>query len=87
MTMKFRIDIETEGHDVVLHVAGRLAGLATAEFSDACEPMEGHYVLDLSELMFADDVGAMAIRSLRAKGAEIRGASSFIKLLIDSTTG
>jgi hypothetical protein len=80
--MKIRIDIESEGPDVVFHVAGRLAGPAITQLEDVCEPMEGHCVLDLSHLMFADDAGAEAIRMLRERGAEIRGASSFIKLLI-----
>lgn len=82
--MDIRIDIESEGPDVILHVAGRLTGHAIAQLSDVCESMDGHYVLDLSKLKFADDAGAEAIRSLRERGADIRGASSFIKLLINS---
>ena len=85
--MEMRIDIESEGHDVVFHVAGRLAGPAITQLEDVCEPMEGHCVLDLSNLMFADDAGAEAIRMLCERGAEIRGASSFIKLLINGETG
>ena len=81
--MDIRIDIESEGPEVVLHVAGRLTGSAITQLSDVCESMEGHYVLDLSKLMFADDAGAEAIRTLREGGARIRGASSFIKLLIN----
>ncbi len=87
MVMNIRIDIETEGAAVVLHVAGRLAGDAITQLTDVCEPMEGHYVLDLSKLMFADDAGAEVIRTLGERGADIRGASSFIKLLINSETG
>jgi len=81
--MDIRIDIESEGPEVVLQVAGRLSGPAITQLADVCEPIEGHYVLDLSKLMFADDAGAEAIRTLREGGADIRGASSFIKLLID----
>ena len=81
--MEIRIDIESEGPDVVLRVAGRLTGPAIAQLSEASEPMEGRFVLDLSKLKFADDAGAEAIRSLRERGAEIRGASFFIKLLIN----
>ena len=81
--MDIRIDIESEGPEVVLHVAGRLTGSAITQLSDVCESMEGHYVLDLSKLMFADDAGAEAIRTLREGGARIRGASSFIRLLIN----
>jgi len=81
--MEIRIDIESEGPDVVLNVAGRLTGPAITQLTDVCEPMEGHYVLDLSKLKFADDAGAEAIRTLREGGAGIRGASSFIRLLIN----
>jgi translation initiation factor IF-2 len=45
--------------------------------------MKGHFVLDLSKLKFADDAGAEAIRSLRERGADIREASTFIRLLIN----
>ena len=81
--MEIRIDIESEGPDVVFHVAGRLTGPATKQLADVCEPMKSQYVLDLSKLMFADDAGAEFIRTLCERGAEIRGASTFIKLLID----
>ena len=70
-----------------MHVAGRLTGPAITQLSEACEPMKGRFVLDLSKLKFADDAGAEAIRRLREKGADIRGASTFIKLLINSETG
>ena len=81
--MEIRIDIESEGPDVVLHVAGRLTGSAITQLSDACEPMEGRFVLELSKLKFADDAGTEVIRTLRERGADIRGASYFIKLLIN----
>ena len=81
--MEIRIDIESEGPEVVLHVAGRLTGSAITQLEDVCEPMEAHYVLDLSKLMFADDAGAEVIRTLCERGAEMRGASTFIKLLIN----
>ena len=84
--MEIRIDIESEGPGVVLHVAGRLAGSAITQLEDACEPIEGHYVLDLSNLIFADDAGTKAIRLLCQRGAEIRGASPFVKLLINGET-
>ena len=85
--MEIRIDNESEGSDVVLHVAGRPAGPAIALLSEACEPIEGRFVLDLSKLKFADDAGAEVIRTLCEKGAEIRGASTFIKLLINGEAG
>ena len=85
--MDIRIDIESEGPEVILHVAGRLTGSAITQLSDLCETIETHYVLDLSNLMFTDDAGAEAIRGLHEGGADIRGASSFLKLLINGETG
>jgi anti-anti-sigma regulatory factor len=81
--MDIRIDIETEGAEVVLRVAGRLAGDAITQLTNVCEPMEDNTVLDLSKLMFVDEAGAEAIQYLREKGANIRGASTFIKLLLN----
>jgi anti-anti-sigma regulatory factor len=85
--MDIRIDIESQGHGVVLHIAGRLSGAAIVQLVEVCEPIEGDYVLDLSKLKFADDAGVEAIRTLRERGAVIRGASSFIKLLIGNGAG
>ncbi len=85
--MEIRIDIESDGPEPVLHVSGRLTGPVIKQLSDVCEPVEGRFVLDLSKLKFADDAGAEAIRSLRERGADIRGASYFIKLLINGDAG
>jgi anti-anti-sigma regulatory factor len=84
--MSIRIDIQSEGPDVVLDVAGRLTRLEAAQLLSVCEQMEGQLVLDLSKLKFADDAGVEVIRSLREGGASIRGASSFIELLIKGGT-
>ena len=89
--MAIRIDIESidsEGDDIVVRVAGRLTGAsAIKELTDLCESVKGNFVLDLSKLMFADDAGVEVIQTLRKKGSEIRGASSFISLLINDVSG
>jgi anti-anti-sigma regulatory factor len=85
--MSIRIDIQSEGPEFVLDVAGRLAGSDTAQLLSVCEQMEGRFVLDLSKLKFADEAGAEIIRSLCEGGASIRGASTFIELLINGGTG
>jgi hypothetical protein len=85
--MTIRIDIQFEGPDVVLDVAGRLAGSDTAQLLFVSEQMEGRFALDLSKLKFADEAGAEAIRLLREGGAIIRGTSPFIELLINGGTG
>jgi anti-anti-sigma regulatory factor len=85
--MSIRINIESDGPDVVLDVAGRLTGPEIVHLLPVCEQMEGQFVLDLSKLQFADDAGVEVIRTLRDGGARVRGASSFIKLLINGGTG
>jgi len=67
----------------VLDLSGRLAGPAINQLTDVCEPIEGKFILELSKLKFADDAGLDVLRKLRENGAEIRGTSSFIKLLMN----
>lgn len=81
--MKIRIDIEFEESKTVVYIAGRLTGPSIEQLRKACDPIEGAYVLDLSNLMFADSEGINAIREICDNGAEIRGASPFIRLLLD----
>ena len=88
--MAIRIDIESidsEREATVVRIAGRLTGTVVTQLTDACKSTEGNIVLDLSKLMFADDAGVEVIRTLREQGAEISGASSFIRLLINDVSG
>jgi anti-anti-sigma regulatory factor len=84
--VEIRIDITSEGPEQVVRVAGRLTGSAVEQFRKVCTPIGGAFVLDLSSLMFADDTGIDAVRATAEKGAEIRGASPFIQLLLDDTS-
>lgn len=83
--MEIRIDITSEGPETVVRVAGRLAGVAVAQLRKACDPIEGAFVLDLSNLLFADDAGIDVIHTIVEEGAEVRGASPFIQLLLETT--
>jgi anti-anti-sigma regulatory factor len=81
--MEIRIDITSEGPETVIHIAGRLSGTSVAQLKKACDPIEGAFVIDLSNLLFADDAGIDTIRTIGKKGAKVRGASPFIQLLLD----
>lgn len=81
--MEIRIDITAEGPETVVHVAGRLSEGAVAQFRQACDPIKGAFVLDLSGLLFADATGIDVIRMTVEKGAEVRGASPFVRLLLE----
>ena len=81
--MEIRIDITSEGPETVIHIAGRLSVTSVAQLIKACDPIEGAFVIDLSNLLFADDAGIDTIRTIDKKGAKVRGASPFIQLLLD----
>jgi anti-anti-sigma regulatory factor len=83
--MEVRIDHIHSGSAAVVHIAGRLSGTAVTELKKTCDPIKAPFVLDLSSLMFADDLGISTIRSIIDRGADVRGASPFIELLLDST--
>ena len=82
--MEFRIDIKSEGIETVAHITGHLCGDAVVHLMKACDSIEGAFVLDLTNLLFADEAGINAIRMLGEKEAELRGASPFIQLLLDN---
>lgn len=82
-----RIDITSEGPQTVVSIAGRLAGDAIVQLREVCDPIEGAFALDLSNLLSADDAGIDAIRTLGEKGAVVRGASPFIQMLLDEGQG
>jgi len=85
--MTIRIDINSEGPEVVVYLAGRLSGDAYEQFRDTCDSIKGAFVLDLSKLLFSDDAGINVIRELSEKGTRIRGASQFIQLLANDALG
>ena len=85
--MKIRIDITSEGSKTVVCIAGRLSEVSVTQLSKACDQIGGAFVLDLSNLLFADDAGIDVIRTLDEKGAEVRGASPFVQLLLDDAPG
>lgn len=83
--MTIRIEITGRNEKTVVSVAGWLDGDAVNELSRACREIEGPVTLELSELLNADASGMELLRALRAKGAEIRGLSPYLRLLIDQT--
>ena len=62
-------------------IAGRLAEAVVAGLLESCKAVEGALVRDLSGLVSADAEGLELLRELEKEGAELRGVSSFIRLL------
>ena len=84
--MDHRIDIDANGTQTIIRIAGRLTSAAVAQLKEACDPFEVPFVIDLSNLFFADDDGINVITALADQGAQISGASPFVQLLLDSAS-
>lgn len=81
--MSIRIDYIPFGAKPIVRIAGRLTTTAVAQLRKACRPIASSFVMDLSDLVYADDEGINAIGEILDKGIQVQGASPFVKLLID----
>jgi len=82
--MTVRIETTSEDSKTIVSVAGRLADLGVRELLRTCHSIEGELVLDLTGLRSANPEGTDAIRRLVCGGAELRGASPFIRILVNN---
>jgi len=82
--MTVRIETTPHRSKTRVSVAGRLEGLGVGELVRTCDCIEGELVLDLSALRSADAEGIEAIQKLTRGGVTLRGASPFIRLLLES---
>jgi hypothetical protein len=82
--MEVRIEPLVKGSMTVVTIAGRLAASCVPELHKLCRSVEGALALNLSDLVSADDEGLKALRELEEWGAELRGVSPFIRLLLAS---
>ena len=85
--MTIRIDVDTVGDEVVVCLAGRLSGNSSKELINTCDQIKQGFVLDLSNLAFADDAGVDVLRAISDQAIKVRGASQFIQLLLYNTSG
>ena len=81
--MTVRIDTTSERSKTIVSVSGRLEGSGVRELMRACQLIEGEFVLDLTGVRSADPKGIDAIRKLAYGSARLRGASPFIRLLLE----
>lgn len=82
--MEVRIEPQLEGSMTVVRIAGRLTVSGVRELHKLCRSIDGALALDLSDLALADAEGLEALRELEERGAEMRGVSPFIRLLLAS---
>jgi hypothetical protein len=82
--MSVRITRAIDGERTVLQVAGRLESADLSELDKEIRSLDGPFVLDLSELLSADERGIERLGELAAGAAELRGASGYVQMLLDS---
>ncbi len=81
--MCFRITRAIDGELTRVQVAGRLQPPFEAELDKEIRSIDRPFVLDLSELLSADKAGIEKLRHLASNGAELRGASGYVRMLLD----
>ena len=77
-----RITSSTQGQTTTIRVEGRLEAVDVPDLHAECRPAGRQLRLDLSGLQSADPAGLDAIRSLGAEGAEMYGASPYVRQLL-----
>jgi hypothetical protein len=82
--MGVRITRTTEAGKTVIRVDGQLSVESVPELRRECQLAEVHFVLGLSGLLSADNAGLEILRELASDGAELRGASTYVQMLLDS---
>jgi anti-anti-sigma regulatory factor len=84
--MAVRITTAVEDRATLVSVAGRLTAQDISELEKACSSAQGPLLLDLSDLLYADDAGVGELRYLETKDAKLLGTSPYIRLLLHGST-
>ena len=80
--MTVRLTSSTEGGRTIIRVEGQLTVEDTSVLEAECRSGGFSQQLDLSGLLSADKAGIELLRTLQAKGAELYGASPYIRRLL-----
>ena len=80
--MAIRITTETDQTATTIRIEGKLTSASVSDVRAACESASPPLRLELSGLRSADSDGIRALRSLSETGAELHGASAFIRQLL-----
>jgi anti-anti-sigma regulatory factor len=80
--MDLRLSVDREDEATVVHVDGRLAVQGVRDLEDTVGSAAAPVVLDLSNLLSADDAGVAEIRLLIERGIRLRGVSPYMALLL-----
>ena len=80
--MTIRITTKVGPKATTIQIDGQLTGPDLPDVRAACDSANPPLRLDLSGLKSADVEGIQALRSLSESGAELRGASPYIRELL-----
>ncbi len=75
----------TESGQTVFRIDGRLTADDVPVLDESCSENGRPHVLDLSKLQSVDAAGSEKLRELASRGVEIRGASPYVQLLIETS--
>ncbi len=81
--MSVRITSIAESTETVIHVAGKLRTEDVGELEREANGVTGLLVLDVSDLTSTDAAGAESLKALARSGAELRGVSTYLALLLE----
>ena len=79
--MELRLTATERDGSTIVHVDGRLAAGGVGELERLVRAVDGPVMIDLSNLLSADDAGVAALRTLAGQGARLVGASPYVALL------
>jgi anti-anti-sigma regulatory factor len=80
--VSIRITKTSDAPETVIQIDGQLRAEDVAELVKEQRSVDGPLVLELSNLQSADEVGVNVLLELISIGAQIRGASPYIELLL-----
>lgn len=81
--MDLRLTVTQEDRVAVIHVDGWLAAENLNDLEPLVTAIEGEVIIDLSNLVSADDAGVATLRSLAGRGARLIGVTPYVALLLD----
>src|SRR5215831_7683156 len=82
--MGLRLTVIADRGTTSIHVDGRLTAQELGELHKAVRSAAAPIVLDLSNLMSADDAGVAALRGLAGEGMRLIGATPYVTLLLQA---
>jgi hypothetical protein len=80
--MRLRITTTKDGQMSIIQIDGQLVGVGVLELERECRAAGLPMALDLSNLRWADSDGVRLIKTFVDKGAQLRGMSPYVEMLL-----